>query len=67
MPKSVAHDANEERLRMLEEDADDDDVHSSVDRFRDSRRSIVSSRTVRSHNTSFSETTLSCLYFGFLF
>lgn len=52
MPKAVTavNDANSERLRMLEEDAEEEDgsVHTSVDRFRESRKSIVSRRTSRS-------------------
>lgn len=58
VPKAVAavNDANSERLRMLEEDAEEEeenhDAHSSVDRFRESRRSIVSRRTSRSLHTA---------------
>lgn len=56
MPKAVAavNDANSERLRMLEEDAEEEEgsVHASVDRFRESRKSIISRRTLRSQHSS---------------
>ncbi len=65
VPKAVAavNDANSERLRMLEEDAEEEeenhDAHSSVDRFRESRRSIVSRRTSRSLHTALTSSSFS--------
>lgn len=67
VPKAVAavNDANSERLRMLAEDAEEEeegenhDAHSSVDRFRESRRSIVSRRTSRSLHTAVTSSSFS--------
>lgn len=68
VPKAVAavNDANSERLRMLAEDAEEEeeegenhDAHSSVDRFRESRRSIVSRRTSRSLHTALTSSSFS--------
>lgn len=56
VPKNIAKDANEERLRMLEEDEEDDvEAECSMDRFRESRRSRHSCFTSRSRNNSLSE------------
>lgn len=55
VPKNFANEANQERLRMLEED--EKEVLPSVDRFRESKRSRLSVGTIesgKSHNTSFS-------------
>lgn len=59
VPKNQEAEAHEERLRMLSED--NADAHSSIDRFRESRRSrtsCISHSTLKSFNTSFSNFTI---------
>lgn len=54
VPKNIANEAQSERIRMLEEDEDEEGLsaHISVDRFRESRRSKLSIHTARSRNAS---------------